>query len=144
MRVIDDLSPEQLDEFRSSMILKEKDVTFINKSGDFFGDHFPLTEQKLKRSFTLTTSRVKCLMMTKENLKLFMHKMYTSPEYTTKYNFLLDHIPIMNRLTRVTKDRITKAFKCVSYASGYSIFREGDYLKDAYLILQGEVEITSS
>ena len=41
----------------------------------------------------------------------------------------------MNKLTRITKDRIAKAFKDVKHAPGHVIFREGDNLKDAYLIV---------
>lgn len=42
-----------------------------------------------------------------------MKTFYTSPEYLERYHFLLSAIPFMNKLTRITRDRITKAFKRV-------------------------------
>ncbi len=50
----------------------------------------------------------------------------------------------MNKLTKITKDRITKAFRSISHPAGHILFKEGDFLKHAFLIVKGEVEMTST
>ncbi len=41
----------------------------------------------------------------------------------------------------MARDRITKAFKLASFTHGHMIFKEGDFIKDTYLLRKGEVEI---
>jgi hypothetical protein len=126
------------------MIIKDKDISMLTRPGEVFGDHFALTEEKIKRSFTLCRTQVKCLFITFDNLTAFMKKLYSSPEYQEKYNFLLSAIPFMNKVTRITRDRITKAFRTVSHPPGHVLFREGEFIKSAYIVVKGEVELTST
>jgi len=70
------------------MIMKDKDVTFIMKAGEFFGCHNILSEMEEKRGYALAKNEVRCLMMPYEILRKFVMKMYSSPEYVEKFDFI--------------------------------------------------------
>jgi len=70
------------------MIMKDKDISYIIKAGEFFGNHNILSEMEEKRGYALAKNEVKCLMMPYESLRRFVLKMYSSPEYIEKFDFI--------------------------------------------------------
>ncbi|CDW83135.1 UNKNOWN [Stylonychia lemnae] len=138
---IDEIS---LKEAKQNMLMKDKDITILFKAGEFFGYHNIISELEEKRGYALTKTQVKCLMIPYENLRRFVMKMYNSPEYVEKFDFIGDSIPQLSKVSRITRDRVTKCFKVEKFPPGHILFKEGEHLKQAYILKSGEVELLSN
>eukprot|EP00347_Sterkiella_histriomuscorum_P024030 403332547 len=138
------LNEKQIKEAKSNLIMKDKDISLINRIGEVFGDHSQITELQQKRGYTLCLTDVKVFAINNEDLKNFIQKMYTAPEFIEKYKFIGEAIPYLDKISRTTRDRVTKCFKYEKYPPGHVIFQEGDFLKQGYILKSGEVELFSN
>ena len=77
-------------------------------------------------------------------MKAFVLKMFSTPEYLEKYRFLGESIPYLQKVSKITRDRVTKTFKVAKFPHGHTLFKEGDFLKCAFIIKSGEVELSSN
>jgi hypothetical protein len=123
--------------------VRESDVRIIKKAGEVLGDSSQLNEEKLNRSFIFCKTGVKCLKVDQEDLKKFLLSMSLTEEYKQRLNFLLSSIPSLDKLSRINKDRICRSFRDQILPSGHIIFKEGEFIKNGYLIRRGEIELYS-
>jgi CRP-like cAMP-binding protein len=69
--------------------------------------------------------------------------MEDTEEYKLRLAFLLDSLPSLNKSSKIIKNRICRSFREQSFPAGHVMFREGDFIKNGYLIKRGEVELYS-
>ena len=69
--------------------------------------------------------------------------MINTEEYKEKLNFIINSLPTLNRCSRLTKDRVCRSFRLLTYPAGHTLFKEGEFLKQGYLIKTGEIELYS-
>lgn len=69
--------------------------------------------------------------------------MQGTEEYREKLHFILEALPLLNRCSRMTKDRVCRSFRPQNFPSGAVLFNEGQFIKQGFLLRTGEVEIYS-
>ena len=52
-------------------------------------------------------------------------------------------MPSLQKASKLTKDRVCRSFRFHSYPPGHTLFQEGEFLKNGYLLKKGEVELYS-
>lgn len=60
--------------------------------------------------------------------------MYNAPDYLEKYKFIGEAIPYLEKVSKITRDRVTKCFRLEKYPPGHIIFKEGEFLREGYII----------
>jgi hypothetical protein len=69
--------------------------------------------------------------------------MAQTPEYKERLSFLTQALPSLGKCSKIIKDRICRSFKDLSFPNGYTLFKEGEFIKNGYLIKKGEIELYS-
>jgi hypothetical protein len=98
---------------------------------------------KLTRSYLYAKTPVRCLKLEQDALTKFLHRMEDTDEYKQRLHFLLDSLPSLNKSSKIIKNRICRSFREQSFPAGHAMFREGEFIKNGYLIKRGEVELYS-
>jgi hypothetical protein len=69
--------------------------------------------------------------------------MQNTPVFKERLSFLESSLQGFNKCSKIVKDRICKSFRLLTFPAGHPIFKEGDFIKNGYLIRKGEVELFS-
>jgi len=63
--------------------------------------------------------------------------------YKERLSFLENNLQGFSKCSKIVKDRICRSFRVISYPAGHPIFKEGEFIKNGFLIRKGEVELYS-
>jgi CRP-like cAMP-binding protein len=69
--------------------------------------------------------------------------MQRTDEYKEKLRFIMEAMPSLEKASKITKDRVCRSFRLFSFPPGYTLFNEGEFIRSAYLLRTGEVELFS-
>lgn len=103
-----------------------------------FGNLYPLTGDNWSKCFILCDTDVCLLEINNAELLKILDKQNENYNYKQLLNFLSYAIEGFDKVSRVKRDRIAKAFKEKAYPAGYYFVKEGEVQNVAYLILEGE------
>jgi hypothetical protein len=70
--------------------------------------------------------------------------MNDSPEYIAKVEFLKKAIPGLAKMSATARDRICRSFEEKTCFPGHNLFQEGTPSREAYLLIDGNVELYSN
>ena len=111
--------------------------------GECFGNFFPITGNNWIKSFLFAETDASLIEIDCTTLSKLMEKANDNYNFKQLLSFLGNSIEGFEKVSRVKRDRIARAFKDKTYPINHYFVKEGIPQNTAYLIVKGECLLVS-